>query len=65
MGRTRCERRANILRKWFDLMMANQKTLRSSRRPSKASPLPKRGVRSPMAHPWNGSLKRPSASMAK
>jgi len=57
--------RANILRKWFELMMANQEDLARLMTAEQGKPLTEFGARSPMPpRSSNGSPKRASASTA-
>jgi succinate-semialdehyde dehydrogenase / glutarate-semialdehyde dehydrogenase len=55
--------RAQVLRKWFDLMMANQEDLATLMTAEQGKP--SRAARSPMPRPSSsGSARRASASMA-
>jgi succinate-semialdehyde dehydrogenase/glutarate-semialdehyde dehydrogenase len=64
-GKTAKER-SNILRKWFDLLMANQDDLGRMMTAEQGKPLPRPRAKWPMAPASsNGLPKRPSASTAR
>ena len=58
--------RANVLKKWFTLLMENQADLAKIMTAEQGKPLAEALAKSPMVRPlWNGSQKRPSVSTAK